>query len=133
MSNNLQQTRATPGAALQTALYLINSLIQPFPPTAIQPRHAQTDRDMCSSHKIDYVILIKTFLNPGHQNPISGSKVTTILLKGWILPIGGASAGEGLPCSLRSTLVISLGQFLIHSHLQTRCSRGYFTHSVVSD
>ena len=46
------------------------------------------------------------FLNTeGHQNPISGSKVTAILLKGWILPIGGASAGEGLPCSLRSRLV----------------------------
>ena len=41
--------------------------------------------------------MIKTFLNPeGHQNPISGSKVTAILLKGWILPIGGASAVEGL-------------------------------------
>ena len=32
----------------------------------------------------------------GHQNPISGSKVMTILLKGRILPIGGASEGEGL-------------------------------------
>ena len=50
--------------------------------------------------------MIKKFLNPkGHQNPFSGSKVTAILLKGWIWPIGGASAGEGLPCSLRSKLV----------------------------
>ena len=49
------------------------------------------------SYKIDYVIVIKTFLNPeGHQNAISGSKVRAILLKGWILPIGGASAVEGL-------------------------------------
>ena len=41
--------------------------------------------------------MIENFLNPkGHQNPISGSKVTAILLKGCILPIGGASAGEGL-------------------------------------
>ena len=41
--------------------------------------------------------MIKTFLNPeGHQNPINGSKVTAILLKGWILPVGGASAVEGL-------------------------------------
>ena len=41
--------------------------------------------------------MIKNFINPkGHQNPISGSKVIAILLKGWILPIGGASAGEGL-------------------------------------
>ena len=38
-----------------------------------------------SSYKIDYVIVIKDFINPkGHQNPISGSKVTTILLKGCI-------------------------------------------------
>ena len=61
------------------------------------PRHAQMVRDSTSSYKIDYVIVITSFLNPeGHQNPISGSKMTTILLKGWILPIGGASAVEGL-------------------------------------
>ena len=43
-------------------------------------------------------MVIKSFLNPeGHQNCISGSKITVILLKGWILPLGGASAGEGLP------------------------------------
>ena len=41
--------------------------------------------------------MIKNFLNPkGHQNPISASKVTAILLRGWILPIGEASSGEGL-------------------------------------
>ena len=41
--------------------------------------------------------MIKNFINPEeHQNPISGSKVMAILLKGWILPIGGASAREGL-------------------------------------
>jgi hypothetical protein len=35
--------------------------------------------------------MIKNFLNPkGHQTPFSGSKVTAILLKRWILPIGGA-------------------------------------------
>ena len=62
---------------------------EPFPPTALQRRHAQTVRE--------YVIVIKNFLNPKeHQNPINGSKVTAILLKGWIFPIGGASAGEGL-------------------------------------
>ena len=92
----------------------INSLVtdpfiqwvsEPFPPTALRRRHAQTVRDRCSSYKIDSVIVIQNVLNPeGHQNPISGSKVTAILLKGWILPIGGASAGEGLPCGLRSRL-----------------------------
>ena len=36
--------------------------------------------------------MIKIFLNPeGHQNAISGSKVRVILLKGWILPIGGVA------------------------------------------
>ena len=41
--------------------------------------------------------MIKKFINPkGHLNPITGSKVTAILLKVWILPIGGASAGEDL-------------------------------------
>ena len=41
--------------------------------------------------------MIKNSLNPkGHQHPKSGLKVTAILLKGLILPIGGASGGEGL-------------------------------------
>ena len=41
--------------------------------------------------------MIKNFLNPeAHQNPISGSNDTAILLKWQILPIGGASAVEGL-------------------------------------
>ena len=32
----------------------------------------------------------------GHLNNITGSRVTAILLNGWILPIGGASAVKGL-------------------------------------
>ena len=49
--------------------------------------------------------MIKNFLYPeGHQNWISGSKVTTILGKGWILPIGVA-LGRVCDCSLRSRLV----------------------------
>ena len=64
------------------------------------------NRDGAFSHKIDYVIVIKNFLNPeGHQNPISGSKVTVILLKGWLLPIGGVVWGRVCACSLRSRLV----------------------------
>ena len=66
---------------------------QPFPPTILRRRHAQTVRDSTLSYNINYVIVIKNFLNPeGYQNPIRGSKVRAILLKGWILPIGGASA-----------------------------------------
>ena len=36
--------------------------------------------------------MIKNFVNPkGHQNPLIGSKVTAILLKGWIWHIGGVT------------------------------------------
>ena len=60
-------------------------------------RHSQMVRDSPSSYLIDYVIVIKNPLNPkGHQNPISGSKVTGIFTEGVDLPIGGASAVEGL-------------------------------------
>ena len=69
---------------------------EPFPPTALRRHHAQAVRDSTSSYKIDYIIAIKNFLNSeGHQNPTSGSHVTTILIKGLISPIGGA-------CSLRT-------------------------------
>ena len=44
----------------------------------------------------------------GHQNPISGSTVTAILLKGWILSIGGFSSGRVCACSLRTRLVLVL-------------------------
>ena len=58
------------------------------------------------SYKIDYVIAMKSFLNPeGHQNLISGLKVTIILLKGLIFPIGGVALGRVCTCNLRSRLV----------------------------
>ena len=42
-----------------------------------------------------HVIVISNFLNPkGHHNLISGSKVTAILLKGLILPMGGVASGR---------------------------------------
>ena len=51
--------------------------------------------------------MIKNSLNrEGHQNPISGSNVTAILLKQWILPVGGALLGRVCTCSLRSRLVL---------------------------
>jgi hypothetical protein len=47
------------------------------------------------------------FLNPeGHQNRITGSKVTAILVKGQILPTGGGASGRVCACSLRSRLVL---------------------------
>ena len=54
-------------------------------------------------------IVIETFLNAkGHQNPINGSKVTAVLLKGWILPFGGASAVKGLQSMWLPRLVFFL-------------------------
>ena len=76
-------------------IFLNSSFFQNFL-AAVLPRykglcnsvhHAQPVRDRSSSYKIDYVIVIRNFLNlEEYQNPISGSKVRAILLKGWILP-----------------------------------------------
>ena len=45
--------------------------------------------DGASSHKIDNVGKFYEILNiEEHQNRITGSRVITILLNGWILPIG---------------------------------------------
>ena len=41
------------------------------------------------SHKIDYNIIFSEILNlEGHQNHITYSQITAILLNGWIFPIG---------------------------------------------
>ena len=56
------------------------------------------------SHKIDHSAICWEIPNlEGHQNHITGSIVTAILLNGWILHISGASTVEvlrstGLPC-----------------------------------
>ena len=48
-------------------------------------------------------MVIKTFLNTeGHHNHMIGSKVTVILMKGWILPIGGAALLAAHCCSFLS-------------------------------
>ena len=72
----------------------------PLVTTALQRRRDQTVGDSSSSYKIDYVIVIKNFLNPeGHQNHIAGSKVTAILVKGYILPIGGVASEGSAPAA----------------------------------
>ena len=64
---------------------------------SLRRRHAQSFTNGASNHETNYIDIFSEILNPeGHQNRISVSKVTAILLKGWILPIGGASSGEGL-------------------------------------
>ena len=62
--------------------------------------HALTVADGALSHNIDYVTIFEKILNTeGHQNRITGSKVTQILLNGWILPIGGASLVRDVPAA----------------------------------
>ena len=74
-------------------------------------------RDSTSSYKIDYVIVMKTYLNSeGHQNPISGAKVTAIL------PIGGASAVEGLRSTGLPRLVFYI--HIIKNKLSQRVGAG---------
>ena len=59
-----------------------------------------------SSLKTNYIDILSDILNPeGHQNHCIGSKVTVILMNGWILPTGGASSGRVCACSLCSRLV----------------------------
>ena len=49
--------------------------------------------DIAFSHKIDYITILKKILKlKGYPNRITGSQLTAILLNGWILSIGGASA-----------------------------------------
>ena len=108
---------------------MIISVNQPFPPTAVRRRHTQTVRDGSSSYKICYVIVIKNFLNPDrHQNPIRRSKVTTILLKGWICPIGEVACGRVCSCSMRSRLV----SMYFHPQCSDRvqCYLRWFLHTV---
>ena len=55
---------------------------------------------------LNYIDIFSEILNlEGHQNCRIGSKVTAILLNGWILPTGGVSSGRVCSCSLRSWLV----------------------------
>ena len=69
----------------------------PLVPTALRRRHAQTVRDSFSSYKIEYVIVIKDFLNhQGHQNRISGSKVMAILVKEGRFAYWWSCIGKGL-------------------------------------
>ena len=53
--------------------------------------------DCAFNHKIEYVAIFEDIINlEGHLSRITGSRVTAILLNGWILPTGGASAVEGV-------------------------------------
>ena len=64
--------------------------------------------------KIDYVTTFKKILNPeGHSNCITGSKVTAILLNGWILYICGASSGKGLHLQPAQQACFNISQVIL--------------------
>ena len=57
-------------------------------------------------HKIDYVRKFEEILNlEGHPNRITVSRVTAILMNGWILPFHGVALGWVCACKLWSRLV----------------------------
>ena len=59
--------------------------------------------------------MIKNVLNPErHQNPISGSTFKAILLKGWILPIGGASSWDNLHLQPAQQACLSVGNGIFY-------------------
>ena len=58
--------------------------------------------DGVSTHKKDYVEILRDFNLEGHQNRTTGSRVIATLLKGGILPIGGVA---GLLLRLSLTLM----------------------------
>ena len=84
--------------------------------------HAQTVKNGASSHKTNYFYIFSENPNlEGHQNRCIGSKVTALLLKGCILPTGGASSGRFCACSLRSRIVS------VVTSLSASCSKHHFT------
>ena len=58
--------------------------------------------DGAFSHKIDLIRKMLEILNR-----IIGSKVTAILLNGWVLPVGGVASGRVCACSLHSRVVFN--------------------------
>ena len=86
----------------------------------LRRRHALRVEDCAFSHKIYLLELLRRFLISKHLNPITGSKVTPILLNGWILPIGEASAVKGLQSTGLPHLVL---HYIFKTTLFVYCSQ----------
>ena len=68
---------------------------------SLQHCHAQRVVVVTFSQKIDYVGKFMEIINlEGHPNHITESRVTAILLNGWILPIGGVASEGVRACTL---------------------------------
>ena len=82
---------ADPGKArgCSTNTSVIHSVSDPLVKISLRRRHARMVKNGDSSHKTDYMDIFSENLNlEGHPNRCIGSKVTAILLNGWILPTG---------------------------------------------
>ena len=72
----------------------------------LRRRHAQIVKNCASSHETNYIFFFFEIQNlVGHSNCCIGSKVTMILLNGWILSTGGVALGRVCACSLHRRLV----------------------------
>ena len=58
--------------------------------------------DSAFSHKIDYVeFFLEILILEGHQNCITCSRVTAILLNGWNFRGGGSAINQAIPFSFQ--------------------------------
>ena len=79
---------------------LTEKLIHPLVEIYLRRSHAQAVQNGASSHKTNYIDVFLEILNlEGHLNCCIGSKVTGILLNGWILPTGGVVLGMVCPAA----------------------------------
>ena len=98
-------------------------------------RHILLVGDGAFSHEIDDGKYFYEIINvEGHLNRFTGSRVTAILLNGWILPIGGASAAEGLlstglPCLVYTATAI-LDILMLSSRLGLFPSVSLFSNTI---
>ena len=77
--------------------WLIKSESDPLVKISLRRRHSLMVEYGAFSHKIDQVTFFGGDLKSRRASKSNtGSRVTTILLNGWILPTGGASAVESL-------------------------------------
>ena len=99
---------------------------------SLRCRHALMVEDGAFSHKTGYVTFVWKILNhEGRQNCITVSRVTAMLLNGWILPISGAFTFEGLlstgptPSSfyLKEKLTFRNGLVLLKFKAYLTCSK----------
>ena len=84
---------------------MIHSLSHPIVKISLRHGLAQTIKSGASSHKTKYIdIVSEIFILEEHQNRLIDSKVTAILLTGWMMPTGGVASGSVCACSLHSRL-----------------------------